>query len=575
MSCPKANKLTINSFFPIINWLKVYKREDFNYDLFAGLISSILMVPQGIAYAILAGLPVQLGLYASILPPLLYVVFGTSRIMSVGPASISAIMIASALNAPEISILGDQTQSALVLSAECGIIMLVMAVFRMGGLVNFISNPVLSGFTTGASILIIASQLPQTIGLKTSLCGFNPDCFSHYLQTINYTTVAISAIALALLLFFSELLEFLLKKTRLKVSLITAISKCGPLLIIILATASTSYFDLGTAQKVATVGFVPSGFPVLELNFFNTQKWQLLLPYAVFIALISYVSSVAIAKVTAKFTGEKIEPDQELIALGAANLMSSFSGGMPVAGGLSRTMVNYAAGARTQIATLIVGCILALVAMFIGSWFANIPKAVLAIIIIVSVVPLVRIKSIFSTWRYDPGDGIAETSTLLGVLVLGLEQGLAVGFVITLISYLRKTSHPYIAVLGRIPNTEQYRNINRYKVETWEHLLLLRIDENISFANVSYIEDYLSCTIKQQPAIKHIILIFASVSDIDSTGLEVLEDLNRSLQESQITVHISDAKGPVIKKLKKTDFLEQLKPGKVFMSTHDAVKELC
>jgi len=562
----------LTAFFPIAGWLKTYTRQDLNSDLFAGIITAILLVPQGIAYAILAGLPPQLGLYASILPPILYALFGTSRTLSVGPVSIAAIMIASVLNAPEISILGNPVESALILSAETGLIMLLMALLRMGGLVNFISHPVLTGFTSGASLLIIGSQLPQLFGLKSPSCGFDGACYKDYLLAYNQTTLSIGVAAVILLMFFGKPLTLLLKKAGFKLSLVTAISKCGPLLTVLLGTLAVSYF--GLTAKVAVVGLVPSGLPALSLDFINTEKWRLLLSGAAFIALIAYVESVAIAKVTANLRGEKIVPNQELIALGAANIATAISGGMPVAGGFSRTMVNYSAGARTQMAMLIAAGILALAVIFFSPWFENIPKAALAAIILVAIIPLIRLENILHLWCYDRGDCTAETVSLLGVLVLGIEEGITLGIILTLVNQLRKISRPHIAVVGRIPDTSHYRNAKRHSVETWHHLLLLRIDESITFANTDYIEGFIASELIQQPDVKHIILIFTSVSDVDTTALEVLENLNHALQASQITLHLSEVKGPVFDKLERTDFFSQLKPGKVFFHTEDAVKEL-
>jgi len=570
----QSNNSRLTQLFPIAGWLKSYTRQEFNSDVFAGIITAILLVPQGIAYAILAGLPPQLGLYASILPPVLYALLGTSRTLSVGPVSIAAIMIASALTAPEISALGTPVQSALILSAESGIIMLLMALLRMGGLVNFISHPVLTGFTSGAALLIIGSQLPQLLGLKTPTCGVDVICYSHYFSGLVPVTLLIGLAAIGLLVFFGKPLVFILKNTGMQPYLITAISKCGPLLTIMLATLAVGYFDLTGQQNVAVVGQVPSGFPALNMDFSPIEKWYALLPYSGFIALIAYVESVAIAKVTANFRNEKIIPNQELIALGVANLAAAISGGMPVAGGFSRTMVNFAAGARTQMAMLIAAGLLALAVIFFSPLFENIPKAALAAIILVAIIPLVKLSDIAHTWRYDRGDGIAETATLLGVLVYGIEEGITLGIILTLISHLRKTSQPHIAVVGRIPGTEHYRNIKRHSVETWPHLLLLRVDESITFANINYIEEFINTELRRQPNLKHIVLIFTSISDIDTTALEVLENLNHTLQASKMTLHISEAKGPVLDKLEKTDFLRQLKPGKAFFHTEDAVREL-
>jgi SulP family sulfate permease len=283
---------------------------------------------------------------------------------------------------------------------------------------------------------------------------------------------------------------------------------------------------------------------------------------------------VAIAKVTANLRGEKINPNQELIALGTANLASALSGGMPVAGGFSRTMVNFSAGARSQMAMLIAAFILSVAVIFFSDDFSNIPKPALAAIIVVAIFRLVRIKHIIHTWHYDKGDGIAEIMTLLGVLVLGIEQGITLGIILTIASHLKKASHPHIAVVGRVPQTEHFRNIKRHSVETWHHLLLVRIDDSLTFANVNYIQDYLADELIRQPNTKHVVLIFTSVSDIDTTALEALEMINQGLQATHKTLNIAEAKGPVQDKLEKTDFIKQLKPGRLFFRTEDAVRYL-
>ncbi len=236
--------------------------------------------------------------------------------------------------------------------------------------------------------------------------------------------------------------------------------------------------------------------------------------------------------------------------------------------------MNYAAGAKTQMAMLIAASILAMAVIFFAPWFERIPKAVLAAIILVAIVPLVRVKNIVHTWRYDRGDGIAELVTLLGVLALGIEEGISLGIMLTIASHLRKSSQPHIAVVGRIPNTEHFRNIKRHQVETWRSLLMIRIDESITFTHINYVEAFLANELRRQPDIKHVVLIFTSVNDIDTTALESLESINHILQTKGLTLNIAEAKGPVMDKLEKTDFIEQLKPGKVFFRSMDAAKEL-
>ena len=574
MALAKTGKW-LNSYIPISIWLKNYTREDLNGDIFAGIITAILLVPQGIAYAMLAGLPPQVGLYASILPALIYALLGTSKTLSVGPVSIAAIMIASVLTAPEITELGSSVENAIILAAEGGFILLFMAMLRMGGLVNFISHPVLTGFTSGAAILIVLSQIPHLLGLSKPQCGLDLPCYSDYFQQVNYYTVGLSLFSILLLLSLGSPLATLLKQFKVKPNIIIGLSKSAPLLAVIMTTLVVKFYQLSDFQNVSIVGEIQPGLPHISFAFFNNiTQWQALLPSATFIAIIAYVESVAIAKVTANLRNQKINPNQELIALGAANLVTAFSGGMSVAGGFSRTMVNFTAGARTQMAMLIAVVLLSVAVIFFTEQFTYLPKAALAAVILIAIFPLIKLREIIKTWKYDPGDGIAELITLLGVLALGIEEGIALGVIITILCYLRRTSHPHIAVVGRIKETQHFRNIKRHQVETWKKLLLIRIDENISFANVSYIIDFIEDETINNKELKHVILIFSSVSYIDSTAFEALENLISWLKNKHILLHLAEVKGPVFDKLKQTNFIDQLSPGSVFFQTIDAVEKL-
>lgn len=560
---------------PILRWLRSYKPGDFSNDLFAGVITAILLVPQGIAYAMLAGLPAQVGLYASILPPLVYAVLGTSRTLSVGPVSIAAIMIASALMAPEISTRGDPVTNSLVLATECGVILLLMSVFRTGMLVNFISHPVLTGFTSGAALLIIFSQLGHLLGLgNLSACEFDAGCYLDTIEAFDLTTAGIGLVSVAALVFFANPLARVLNSWRVNPLAITAISKSGPLLVVVLGGLLVAAFGLNEGSSIATVGTVPAGLPEFSIRVFTADTWRLLLPSACFIALIAYVESVAIAKVTANLRRQRIDPNQELTALGAANLAASFSGGMPVAGGFSRTMVNFSAGAVTQMATIIAAALLALAVIFFTDFFEGILKTSLAAVILVAIAPLVKVRAIPTTLRYNRADGIAEGATFLGVLALGIEEGLGLGIAITLLGYLWRTSRPHIAVVGQVPNTEHFRNVERHSVNTWPELLMIRVDENLTFANGAFIDDFIQAELAKNPQACHLALIFTSVSYIDATALETLEHLVESLRSKGVTLHLSEVKGPVMDKLQLTDFLEKLAPGKVFFRSEEAIRAL-
>lgn len=566
--------LRLATFFPIVQSIRGYTRTDFGSDLFAGIITAILLVPQGIAYAMLAGLPPQVGLYASILPPILYALLGTSRTLSTGPVSIAAIMIASALSAPEIAGHGNPVGNAMVLAAECGIILFLMSLFRMGMLVNFISHPVLTGFTSGAAVLIILSQLPHLLGYEKVSCGLDLYCYQQAASTVNIVTAIVGLSSIIGLWLFAGPLVSLLTHMGLNKTLITALSKSGPLLVVLLGGLAVAILGLDISAGVKTVGAVPAGLPNIGFSVLSMDTWQLLLPSAAFIALIAYVESVAIAKVTASLRRQRINPNQELIALGGANLAAALSGGMPVAGGFSRTMVNFAAGAVSQVATLIAAGLLAIAVVFMTDWFAGILNVSLAAVILLAILPLVKFKAMLKTWRYDRGEGVAELATFIGVLALGIEEGLGLGIVLTLLCYLWRTSRPHIAVVGQLPGTEHFRNIERHVVNTWSGLLMIRVDENLTFANVAYIEDFIQNEVAMRPEVRNLVLIFTSVSHIDTTAVEALENLINSLRSNQVTLSLAEVKGPVMDQLKQTEILQALSPGKVFLSTSNVVDEL-
>ncbi len=562
-------------YFPVIAWLRTYSRADWRGDSLAGVITAIMLIPQGIAYAMLAGLPPQMGLYASMLPAIVYAIWGSSRTMSVGPVSIAAIMIMSALSAPEIQAFNAPVESAILLAFEVGIILWVMAALRLGGLVNFISHPVLTGFTSGAALLIILNQLPYLFGLPKFDCGLQIGCYTNYLSQWNNITTILGLGAIVGLWLFSQPLMTLLQRRGMPLQWALGISKCGPLLVIALTMLLVGLGQLAGTHAVSVVGPLEGVLPQLSIDFLNTHAWRALLPYAAIIALIAYVESVAIAKVTAYMRNQKINPNQELVALGAANIATAVSGGMVVAGGLSRTMVNFTAGARTQMATVIAVIAVIVLVLFFGHWFAYIPKSVLAAIILVAILPLIKLRHVFHTWVYHKADGWAELVTLLSVLCLGIEEGLAIGIILTIASYLRQISRPHIAEVGCVPGTEHYRNIDRHEVETCPNILLLRIDENITFANANYIEDFIQTAHqRRQQTVQDLVLIFTSVSHIDSTALEMLSRLQHHLKATGVQLHFAEIKGPVMDKLRGTALLDGKEAGSVFFRVSDVAEAL-
>jgi SulP family sulfate permease len=563
----------VERWFPIAGWLKRYTREDLHGDLTAGIVTAILLVPQGMAFALLAGLPAQIGLYVSILPPLVYALLGTSRTLAVGPVSVAAIMVAQALQ--DLSPGFDPLTAAVALALLSGAMLLAMGLARMGVVANFLSHPVLTGFTTAAAILIIVSQLSPLTGIRwPGGAEWLPSKLAHAVVSVSPATLLIGLGAVAWLLFAGAPLARILQRLGVSLRGALIVTRGAPLLAVIAGIAVVRAAGAEAGGAVAVVGRIPRGLPDLWIAPLPLPLLAELAPAAFLIALVGYVESVSIAKLLAARNRQRIDANQELVALGAASLAAGVSGGMPVAGGFSRTMVNYAAGARTQLAAIITAGLVATVALFFTPALADVPKTVLAAIIIVAVSRLVDLKGAAAIWKYDRVDGAVLGVTVAGVLGLGIEPGLAIGIIASLASFVLRAARPHVAVLGRIRASEHFRNIRRHEVETWPHLLFLRVDENFSFANASFLETTVITELAARAEVRHIVLVMSSVNAIDSTALETLERLARGAREAGVTVHLSDVKGPVMDRLKLTALPDLLAPGKVFLSAHQAAEAL-
>ena len=574
MNDPRRSALT--RFLPILAWGRSYTREDLSGDLLAGVITAILLVPQGMAFGLLAGLSAQAGLYASILPPLVYALLGTSRTLAVGPVSVAAIMVAQAL--ADLPAGADYVSSALLLALLSGLILLALGLARLGVLANFLSHPVLSGFTSAAAVIIILSQLPSLIGLTLpghrSLADL-PAALHGALATLNLPTLGLGLLSVALLLLSGVPLERVLARGGVARARAAVIGKTAPLAVVVVSTLLVASLALDAAHGVAVVGSLPKGLPVFGLALPAWSTLAGLLPAATLIAIVGYVESVSIAKTLANRRRQTIDPNQELLALGASNLAAAVSGGMPVAGGFSRTMVNYNAGARTQAAAIVTAVLVGTVALFFTPLLAHVPKAALAAIIIVAVARLIDVHAAQAAWRYDRSDGAVLLATAGGVVLLGIEAGLSAGVVLSLLLYIWRASRPHFAVLGRLAGSEHFRNIKRYRnLETWPQILLLRVDEHLSFANSAYLEAVLMEQVARTPALKHLVLVCSGINGIDFSALEMLMKLAASLRDAGVTVDLAEVKGPVMDKLKGTGLLEILQPGRVFLSAHEAVEAL-
>lgn len=564
-------------YVPLLADLRQLNRGKLADDLLAGTITAILLIPQALAYAILAGLPPEVGLYASVLPPVIYALLGSSRVLAVGPVAVAAVMVAAALT-PYAG--GDPVKyltGALILSALTGAILLALGILRLGWLTHFISHPVLAGFTTGASVFIIGTQLAALTGIRVP----QDAAFIEIVQTlaagvaqINPATAAFGVVAVVALVLARGPLVAILAARGVRRETAAMLARMAPLIVVAVAILMATLLQAPQRWGIATVGSVPGGLPALSLEFLLSPGWLSLLPSAALIAVVGYVESISVAKALAFRRREKIDPDQELRALGATNLAAACAGAMPVAGGFARSMVNFEAGARTQLAGVITAAWVALAAFLFSGLLRDLPKPVLAAIIVVAVWQLIDFKALRHTWRYDRGDGAAQAATLIGVLALGIEHGLMAGVGLALLLFLYRTSRPHIAVVGRIAGTEHFRNIHRHVVETWPGLLLVRVDENFYFANTPRLESDLHALVVEHEDLKDLVLIFSGVAYVDSSALEMLESLATELSETGARLHLAEVKGPVLDRLRGTRLYDLIGAKRIHLSTERAVASI-
>ena len=554
-------------YSPLLTDLRSGGARGAGTDALAGTLTAILLIPQALAYALLAGLPPQMGLYASVLPVIVYALLGSSRTLAVGPVAVAAVMVSAALTPYADGDMDRYATGAMILSALTGVILLGFAALRLGWLANLVSHPVLSGFTTGAALFIIATQIAGLTGIPAQGGHALPDVVWALVKQAGEAqglVMAIGAASLLVLMLGRSPLVVALTRAGLAPALATVISRVVPLLVIFAATGLSALLDW-SAQGVAVVGAVPQGLPLPTLRFVTEPGWLMLLPSAVMIAVIGYVESISVAKTLAFRRKEKVSPDRELAALGAANLMAAVASTMPVAGGFSRSMVNFDAGARTQFAAVITALWVAAAAFLFTGVLAELPKAVLSALIVVAVWQLVDVASL---------EGAAQFITGVGVLVLGIEPGLLLGVSVAMLSFLYRTSRPHIAVVGRMADQAHFRNIRRHPVQTFPGLLLMRVDESLYFANAPYLEDALQTHILETPNLRAVLLIMSGVNAVDASGLEVLETLEAALAAQGVNLHLAEVKGPVTDRLAGTHLMQRLGRHRLHLSAQDALNDL-
>jgi SulP family sulfate permease len=559
---------------PILQWLKVYNRETLTSDLVAAVIVTIMLIPQSLAYALLAGLPPEVGLYASILPLVAYAIFGTSRTLAVGPVAVVSLMTAAAVGNLALAGTAEYLAAAIALAFLSGVILILMGLFRLGILANFLSHPVISGFITASGLIIAASQLKHILGVDAG--GHNLldilMALAGQLAHINLPTLIIGVSATAFLFWVRKQLKPLLVKVGLGPRLADIIAKAGPVLAVVATTLAVWGLDL-QAQGVKVVGQVPSGLPGLTLPSFDLELWKQLFVSALLISIVGFVESVSVAQTLAAKRRQRIDPDQELVGLGASNIAAAASGGFPVTGGFSRSVVNFDAGAETPAAGAFTAVGIAMATLVLTPLIFFLPKATLAATIIVAVLSLVDLGALKRTWAYSRSDFAAMLATIVLTLVHGVELGIIAGVGLSVLLYLYRTSKPHSAIVGRVPGTEHFRNIDRHQVETEQHILTLRVDESLYFANARYLEDLIYDQVARNPELRHLVLMCPAVNLIDASALESLEAINQRLMDSGVKFHLSEVKGPVMDKLKDTHFLHDLS-GEIFLSQYAAWEKL-
>ena len=561
-------------YLPILDWGRRYDGAMLSSDLVAAVIVTIMLIPQSLAYAMLAGLPAEVGLYASVLPLIAYGIFGTSRTLAVGPVAVVSLMTASAIG--EIAAQGTATYvaAAMLLALMSGVMLIAMGLFRLGFVANFLSHPVISGFITASGLLIAASQLKYVLGVPAGGSTLT-EIVAGLAQTVGQTnaaTLAVGAAVLAFLYFVRLRLKAMLVGAGLAPRPADFVTKAGPVAAVAGTILATSLFGLGE-RGVALVGAIPSGLPVPAVPPLDLELIRTLAVPALLISLIGFVESVSVAQTLAAKRRQRIIPDQELIGLGAANVASAISSGYPVTGGFARSVVNFDAGAQTPAAGMFTAIGIAGATLFLTPLLADLPRATLAATIIVAVLSLVDLGAIRRVWTYSKIDFSAMAATILGTLFLGVETGVVAGVALSLLLHLYRSSRPHMAIVGNVPGTEHFRNVERHAVTTCPEILSIRVDESLYFANSRYLEDRIAELTADRPELRHLILMCPAVNAIDASALESLEEINHRLGAAGITLHLSEVKGPVMDRLKRSHFLDEL-TGEVFLSQYQAVQTL-
>ncbi|AWY01516.1 sodium-independent anion transporter [Marinomonas primoryensis] len=566
--------MMLERLFPALSWLKNYSRVQFGQDATAAFIVTMLLIPQSLAYAMLAGVPPEVGLYSSILPLVLYAVFGTSTSLSVGPVAVASLMTATSLAAIAEQGSASYLTGAITLALLSGVMLVIMGVMKLGMVTNLLSHSVISGFISASGIIIALSQLKHIFGIQAHGDNVVTQILS-MLESVGDFKPVTFVVGVSVVLFlllarrYAERFFLMLKVPEASAA---SLAKTAPIVGVLSSLGIVYAFDL-QAHGVAITGTIPAGLPHLSLSLPSLELVKSLALPALMISIIGYVESISVGKTLGAKRREKVKPNQELIGLGAANIASGVSGGFPVTGGFSRSVVNFDAGAVTQLAGVMTAIGIMIASLVLTPVLFFLPKATLAATIIVAVTTLIDFSILKKTWSFSRSDFYAVLATIIVTLLFGVEVGVASGVGLSILLHLSRTSRPHVAEIGLIEGTEHFRNVKRYEVKTSPNLLCLRPDESLFFVNAAFLEDYIIDSINKRQEITHVVIQCSAVNEIDFSALEMLESLNNQLLTLGIKLSLSEVKGPVMDHLECSGFLQHLS-GRVYLSQYQAFKDI-
>ena len=555
--------MNVKNYIPILDWLPNYKKNWLKGDLGAGLTVGVMLIPQGMAYASIAGLPAVYGLYASIIPIIIYAFFGTSRQLAVGPVAMVSLLTATAIGSFEGLSTSDYISYAILLAFLVGVIQFLLGIFRLGFLVNFLSHPVVSGFTSAAALIIGLSQLKHLLGIDIERSHHINEIIMNALQKaneINWVAFTIGIIGILIIIGIKKINK----------------SLPSQLFSVIFGIVIVSFFNLGEGENaVKIIKEIPNTLPNYQLPLLDFSTIQLLIPMALTIALVSFMESIAVAKaIQIKHRDYKVIPNQELISLGLANVFGSFFQSFPTTGGFSRTAVNDQAGAKTGLAAIISALLIVVTLLFLTPLFYNLPKTILASVIMVAVFGLIDYKEAVHLWKSNRTDFFLLVVTFIATLTIGIEKGIGLGVILSLAMVIFKTTRPHVAVLAKIPGTHFYRNIERFEgvIRPKEDVLIVRFDAQLYFANTAFFKDKLEeLVIEKGKKLKLIIIDGESMNNLDSSGVHALLEVIEDYTSKKIEVAFSGIKGPVRDAMEKGGVIEKISFNHCFMSIQEAI----